>query len=159
MSGEDPFRLSDELVETVAALRPNASIDHYPYQAAKGEGRAELERQYAPAKNVGNPMTVRPNGAVQALVAEGFGTLSPAVGQEVRGAGAWHDRTWSVVLARPLGDPQTTPLAAGGRTYVAFAIWDGSAGDVGARKMRSVWVPLELMPLAPAQRAQAAVAQ
>ena len=27
-------------------------------------------------------------------------------------------------------------------TQIAFAVWEGSQQEVGARKMRSVWVPL-----------------
>jgi hypothetical protein len=42
------------------------------------------------------------------------------------------------MLVRPL--PKA--LAAGKRSQVALAVWDGARGEVGARKMRSVWVPI-----------------
>jgi hypothetical protein len=42
------------------------------------------------------------------------------------------------MLERDLPDA----LAASKRAQVAFAVWDGARGEVGARKMRSVWVPI-----------------
>ncbi len=42
------------------------------------------------------------------------------------------------MLSRPL----PTGLDPGMRTQVAFAVWQGAHQEVGARKMRSVWVPL-----------------
>jgi hypothetical protein len=47
---------------------------------------------------------------------------------------------WSVVLSRPL----PTGLDPGRRTQVAFAVWQGAHQEAGARKMRTVWVPLAI---------------
>ena len=47
---------------------------------------------------------------------------------------------WAVVLSRPL----PAGLAPGGRSQVAFAVWEGSKQEVGSRKMRTGWTPLSL---------------
>jgi hypothetical protein len=43
-----------------------------------------------------------------------------------------------VVITRQL--PES--LAPGERTHIAFAVWQGSQHEAGARKMRTGWVPL-----------------
>jgi hypothetical protein len=45
---------------------------------------------------------------------------------------------WAVVIVRPVPDG----LTPGARTVVAFAVWDGGRQEVGARKMRTGWIPL-----------------
>ena len=35
-------------------------------------------------------------------------------------------------------------LAPNVRTAIAFAVWEGAAREVGARKMRTIWVPLSV---------------
>ncbi len=30
------------------------------------------------------------------------------------------------------------------RSEIAFAVWEGSQQEVGARKMRTVWIPLSM---------------
>jgi hypothetical protein len=47
---------------------------------------------------------------------------------------------WAVVIARPM----PAGLAPNVRTAVAFAVWDGAAREAGARKMRTIWVPLSV---------------
>lgn len=131
-------------VDAVTALYPNASSDHYPYEAAPTErDRAILERLYAPAKAAGNPWSNgRSDAPVQDLVAAGFGSLSPAPEPVSLGSGAHDGGRWHVVIARPLDPDAGQALRSGTRTYAAFAVWDGSAGNVGARKMRTGWIPL-----------------
>jgi hypothetical protein len=131
--------------DPVERLRPNATTDHYPYEAAAAGSREGMERSYAPAKAVGNPIARPPGGSpVQALVAEGYGTLSPDPEGRAEGRGRFADGRWAVVIAVPLGATEADPLRAGGRTRVAFAVWDGDAGHVGSRKMRTAWVPLAI---------------
>jgi DMSO reductase family type II enzyme heme b subunit len=86
----------------------------------------------------------RPQGGrpVQDLIAEGPGTLAPAPAEESSGSGLWDRGEWVVVLERPL----PLPLPPAGRTQVAFAVWDGAHAEAGARKMRSVWIPLSVQP-------------
>ncbi len=131
--------------DRIAALYPRASIDHYPYEAG-GAARREMERRYAPAAATGNPIAVRPQGgAVQVLMAEGFGNTGPTATQLGTGVGRWKEARWVTVITRPINaGPDLAPLRPGVRTYLAVAVWDGAARHTGSRKMRSGWIPLLL---------------
>jgi ethylbenzene dehydrogenase len=130
--------------DTIKALFPNATVDHYPFEAASlqpgSEAQREMALRYAPARELGNDMAGPRKQPVQDLVAEGPGTLRPAAETRSVGRGKHTDQTWAVVLSRPL----PKGLDPGSRTQVAFAVWQGAHQEVGARKMRSVWVPLLL---------------
>jgi len=131
--------------DRIAALYPQATTDHYPFNA-NSAAKAEMENRYAPARAAGNPITVRPaNSPVQVLMAEGFGNVSPAPVQEGAGRGLWRDGQWVVTIARPISPgPGMDTLEIGRKSYIAFAVWDGAAGHTGSRKMRSGWIPLML---------------
>jgi len=130
--------------DRVAALHPNATTDHYPAQAG-GEAREEMERRYAPARAAGNPMLTARNGAVQEIIAEGFGSATPAPAQKAAGRGVWANGKWLATITRPLNEGAgAANLQPGQRTYIAFAVWDGAQRHTGARKMRSGWIPLVL---------------
>lgn len=77
---------------------------------------------------------------VQDLVAEGPGTLRPAEKTVSTGSGKHAQEGWTVILIRPLPNG----VQPGGRTQVAFAVWEGSRQEVGSRKMRTGWIPLSL---------------
>jgi hypothetical protein len=127
--------------DTIGALYPNAAVDHYPFDAAPLAPGSDTQRamaeRYAPARALGNAMAGPRTRPVEDLVAEGPGTLRPAAARS-DGRGARTASGWHVVISRPL----PTGLAPGDRTQVAFAVWQGARGEAGARKMRSVWVPL-----------------
>jgi hypothetical protein len=128
--------------DSIRALYPGASVDHYPFEAPSlTEGSAaqqEMAKRYAPARAAGNDMAGSRQRAVQDLIAEGPGTLSPAPKQDSSGSGTRTASGWAVMLVRQL----PSGLATGKRSQVAFAVWDGARGEVGARKMRSAWVPI-----------------
>jgi DMSO reductase family type II enzyme heme b subunit len=127
--------------DTIAAIHPRATVDHYPFEAPSlpdgSPERQDMARRYAPARALDNEMAGPRTRPVEDLVAEGPGTLRPAAARS-DGRGRRVAGGWAVVLVRPL----PAPLAPGQRAQVAFAIWEGSKGEAGARKMRSVWVPL-----------------
>jgi hypothetical protein len=133
--------------DSISALYPNARVDHYPFEApslAPGSTEQEaMAKRYAPARALGNPMA-RPPGRepVQDLIAHGPGTLAPAPESSPasHAAGRWARGEWQVVLTRALPEP----LGAGKRSQVAFAVWEGAHDEVGARKMRSAWIPLSV---------------
>ena len=130
--------------DRVAALHPNAAPDHYPPQAG-GEAREEMERRYAPARAAGNPILTARNGAVQEIVAEGFGSATAVTAQKATGRGSWSTGRWLTTIARPLAEGAgAANLQPGQKTYAAFAVWDGAERHMGARKMRSGWIPLVL---------------
>jgi len=130
--------------ESITDLYPNASIDHYPFQAQSlepgSEPQNEMALRYAPAEAAGNLRAGRRSTPVESLVAEGPGTLSPASESKVDGRGAWTKDGWVVVLTRKLPEG----LSGRVRSQVAFAIWEGSQGESGARKMRTGWIPLSI---------------
>lgn len=128
--------------DTIRDLYPNASIDHYPFEAKPLEpgsaARQEMERLYSPAMASGNRRAGPRKSPVESLIATGPGTLSPAPGQHATGRGVFQKGRWTVMIRRPL--PQG--LGRDQRTHVAFAVWQGSHQEAGARKMRTGWVPL-----------------
>ena len=130
--------------DDIQAIYPRATVDHYPFEAASlkpgSPAQQEMEKRYAPARSLGNPMTGPRTVPVQDLVAEGPGTLRPADKAVSSGTGKYDKDGWTVLLFRPL--PKGAQL--GGRTQVAFAVWEGSHEEVGARKMRTAWIPLAL---------------
>lgn len=134
----------DGRADTIRELYPGATVDHYPFQAPSldpgSPAQKELEKLYAPARAVDNRMAGPREQPVQDLVAEGPGTLTPAREQVSEGRGERTETGWAVVLHRP----PPRDLTPGARSQLAVAIWQGSHQEVGARKMRSVWIPLFL---------------
>lgn len=126
----------------IRALHPNASVDHHPYEAKplenNEEARRRAELRYAPAKALGNVRSGPREVAFEDLIAEGPGTLTPAPARHTSGTGKWSDTGWAVVFVRPIpnGFSATRP------TQVAFAVWEGTHGEAGSRKMRTGWINL-----------------
>ncbi|MFQ5655355.1 MAG: ethylbenzene dehydrogenase-related protein, partial [Planctomycetota bacterium] len=108
---------------------------------------AAMERRYAPARAAGNQIaSQKVTSAVQDLTAEGFGTLAFASEQRSTGQGVHGAGRWVVTICRPL-DPSpgsATGLRPGASTFVAVAVWDGGRAHTGSKKMRSIWVPLQM---------------
>ena len=127
--------------DTIQGLYPNAQVDHYPFQAkslAPGSPQQqEMARRYAPAAAVGNRRVGPRESPVELLTAEGPGTLVPGQGV-AKGQGIRSPDGWTVVISRK----RPEGLAPKVRSQVAFAVWEGSAREVGARKMRTGWIPL-----------------
>jgi hypothetical protein len=128
--------------QSITDLYPGATVDHYPFEAASLEkgssAQREMAARYAPALALGNRMAGPRERPVEDLIAEGPGTLTPATAAGSDGRGQRTADGWSVVISRKL--PQA--LAPGKRSQVAFAIWEGSHQEAGARKMRTGWVPM-----------------
>ena len=130
--------------DDIQAIFPQAKVDHYPFEAASLKAgspeQAAMAKRYAPARSLGNPMSGPHRQPVQDLIAEGPGTLRLSDKSTSSGTGKRAKDGWTVLLSRPL--PQG--LQAGSRTQVAFAVWEGGHQEVGARKMRTAWIPLAL---------------
>jgi hypothetical protein len=94
-------------------------------------------RTWLPGWRVGNPLS-QPLKAtpVEKLGARGPGTVTSFANQDALGSGVWRDGVWTVVLAKSLRatDEKEILLKPGGRYALAFAVWSGAHGDVGARK-------------------------
>jgi mono/diheme cytochrome c family protein len=99
---------------------------------------------YFTARASGNPLAqpARPS-AVESLVARGMGTLTSALAAatSVKGNGRWKDGGWAVVFVRALhpGRDGEVALDGPGGASVAFAVWDGAAGDRNGQKAVSIW--------------------
>lgn len=130
--------------DTIRDLYPNATVDHYPFEAASLEtgspAQQEMAARYAPARALGNDMAGPRSTPVQSLLAEGPGTLSPAEPDGAAGRGRRTAGGWSVLLARRL----PAGLVPKTRSQVAFAVWQGAEQEAGAIKMRTGWIPLAL---------------
>jgi hypothetical protein len=83
---------------------------------------------------------------IENLIALGFGTLTTHEQAAIEGQGVWEDGVWSVVFTRELtaAAADLASFEAGSEVTVAFAIWNGSNEEVGARKQLSSFVTLGL---------------
>jgi hypothetical protein len=128
--------------DTIRDLYPNASIDHYPPEAKPlqpgSDAQREMALRYSPARALGNLRAGPRSVPVEDLVAGGPGTLSPGPALGSNGKGEHRPTGWSVVIRRNLPEG----LSPQQRTHAAFAVWQGSQGEAGARKMRTGWIPL-----------------
>jgi hypothetical protein len=132
--------------DSLQAIYPRATVDHYPYQAAPLQGNPAQQQamalRYAPARKLQNHIGSGPRSQpVQELIASGPGTLQPATTSFSSGKGIWQNKQWSVVLKRPLPAKLAKHKH---RDYIAFAIWDGQSREVGSRKMRTGWLSIIL---------------
>jgi len=99
-----------------------------------------------PARVVGNPLADPAAGSAQNLVAGGFGTLEPAVGDAVAATADYTAGGWTAVFERALAapDPNQPELLVEATTDLVFAVWDGSAGDRDGQKSVSTFATLRL---------------
>lgn len=124
--------------DDIKTRHPNAHIDHYPFTAAPLDqdpaAKEAMARAYSPARALAEP----PRKAVEDLVAQGPGTLARDPSGASGGSGRRTPEGWEVLLSRPL----PADLKPGARTYVSFAVWNGSEQDAGSRKMWTPWTAL-----------------
>ncbi len=134
----------DGRIDSITALYPNAAIDHYPFEAPslvrESEAHKQMSARYAPARALGNNMAGPRATPVQDLVAQGAGTITSSPSTTSTGSGRRTKDGWSVVITRRLTSSDPANL----RSHIAFAVWDGAGEEVGARKMRTDWIPLIL---------------
>ncbi len=106
---------------------------------------------YATAAAVGNVLADPDHPSpVENMIAGGFGSATSAEIQDVGGVGAWRDGTWRAMFYRPLqsaGEGHAR-FAPGAATQVAFAVWDGAAGDRNGQKSIAQFVELDLVAAA-----------
>lgn len=110
----------------------------------------EAERLYvmvddfAGGIEVGNPVSKPRATPVENIIAQGFGSatdMEKADNQNVTGKGLRDGNKWIVLFKRPLSSSERFEalFREGGVTPVAFAVWDGSEGNRGGRKVVSTW--------------------
>lgn len=130
--------------DSIRDLYPNATVDHYPFEAPSLEegsaARQAMAKRYAPAAAAGNRRTGPRESAVESLAAYGPGTLRPNPDLAASGLGKRVEDGWAVVIRRPL----PAGLSAENRAQIAFAVWEGSHEETGSRKMITGWNPLAI---------------
>lgn len=132
----------DGRADEITSIYPNAKPDHYPFQSESLQknpnAQQEMASRYAPARSLGNNRQGPRQQPVEDLIAEGPGTLYPNPQTFSKGKGVRTANGWAVIITRPLpeGFSKEKP------TQIAFAVWEGSHGETGARKMRTGWVNL-----------------
>lgn len=137
---------------------PNLGIDSYPNlqrspleQPVHHALTLESDPDFITAWGAGN-IVADPTreSAVENLSAQGLGTLRarPTADQNVHAAGTYQFGSYQVVFRRSLHDVKSdSPILAPGDTVpVAFAIWDGSAGDRDGKKSVTIWQELYIEP-------------
>lgn len=134
----------DGRADDITSIYPNAKPDHYPFNAKSLENNPQAQQEaalrYSPARALGNNRQGLRQQPVEDLIAEGPGTLSPNPLAFSKGKGIRTDKGWAVVIVRPLPEG----LSKEQPSQIAFAIWEGSHGETGARKMRTGWVTLTM---------------
>ncbi len=124
---------------------PNFWVDVYPSAVGKPPYNLptafpDAAKLYLPGWHVGNPLSeplkVTP---IEEANAKGFGSLATQRQQDALGRGVWEDGRWKVVIARGMatGDGDDVKISSSTQYNVAFAVWEGESGDVGARKTLS----------------------
>jgi DMSO reductase family type II enzyme heme b subunit len=73
-------------------------------------------------------------------------TLQSYDSQDVKGRGLWANGKWHVLFRRSLktGGPNDMQLRIGGSYPIAFAVWEGSLGNVNGKKAITPWQMIEL---------------
>ncbi len=125
---------------------PNYYYDFYPL--AKGKKASDIlarALEFNPARYLKNPISdVARKEPCEELVAVGWGTLTTQTHHDSRAKGVHKDGKWTVVLASPLASKDPTDVKFRGTTPVAFAVWEGNAGNRGGRKHYAMWTDLVL---------------
>ena len=137
---------------------PNLGIDSYPNflrspveQPTRHALTLESDPTYVTAWGAGN-IVADPTrkSAVEDLTAQGFGTLRarPGADSAVQATGVYSTGSYRVLFRRSFeGQGQAAVgFSPGERASVAFAVWDGSAGDRDGKKSVTIWQELVIAP-------------
>ncbi|MEW5742622.1 MAG: ethylbenzene dehydrogenase-related protein [Myxococcota bacterium] len=129
-------------------LYPNLNVDMYPMEfhdmGSLGRKPDDNRDQFSPGRATGNPQAYSKTG-VDEIIAEGFSTSSVQEGHGSAGKATWANGEWSLVITRPLKSEGGSVLNPGGKSFVAFAVWQGGKKEVGSRKcLTMAWTPLSL---------------
>jgi mono/diheme cytochrome c family protein len=135
---------------------PNIGIDSYPNltrspleQPMRHALTLQSDPTFVTAWGAGN-IVADPTrrSAAEDLSAQGFGTLKahPRNSQEVAASGEYSTGSYRVQFIRTLAgaDKNTRSFSPGDHIPVAFAAWNGSAGDRDGKKSVTIWQELYL---------------
>ncbi|MBI3970253.1 MAG: hypothetical protein HY332_03090 [Chloroflexi bacterium] len=146
----------DRGFQEVRDAYPNFYKDSYPFVTGQPPFRAPADfaapdaRPYFPGLAAGNPLSQPRTSPVEELLASGFGTAAHKQRQGVTGRGVWTETPrggrWRIVFVRDLAasDSESVNLESRSEVPVAFAVWNGSNQEVGARKQLSGLITMRL---------------
>jgi mono/diheme cytochrome c family protein len=146
----------DVAYQDVERAYPNVGIDSYPNlmrSAVEQPSRHALTLQSDPTFvtgwGAGNIVSdPQRKSAVEDLAAQGFGTLRarPRIEQKIDARGVYGQGSYEVMFRRtlsPTGEGAVA-LRPGSTVPVAFAVWNGSAGDRDGKKSVTIWQELKI---------------
>ena len=146
----------EPVFQDLEKVYPNIGIDSYPNllkapfeQPTRNALTLQSDPRFVTAWGAGN-IVADPtrHSAAEDLTAQGFGTLRahpPAV-QPVAATGASSTGSYLVQFTRAFqaAGKDAIALAPGDRVPVAFAVWNGNAGDRDGKKSVTIWQELLL---------------
>ena len=148
--------LLQPVFQDLEKIYPNIGIDSYPNllkapfeQPTRNALTMQSDPRFVTAWGAGN-IVADPtrHSAAEDLTAQGFGTLRahPLKDQEVEATGVYATGSYQVQFTRAFTGIGNTAirLAPGDRVPVAFAVWNGSAGDRDGKKSVTIWQELLL---------------
>ncbi len=143
----------------VQTLHPNYWVDLYFFSEPMIYAEGEFPLQpttvdyfitpealnYIPGAYARNPLSIfHRTQPVEEAIAEGFGTFTTQPKQNAVGWGRWEKGVWRVIIARPIVTDDPNDASITEKTFAAFAVWNGSAKNVGARKHYAPWIEIEV---------------
>ncbi len=142
----------------VQDAHPDMAVDWYDSLQDPPKGRHSPVGEYPTSQH--NPTFLTGWGAgnvvsdprrvssVEDLTAQGFSTLTNQGkgAQNVQGKARWEDGRWTIVFVREpsAGDAGDIIFRAGEALSIAFAVWDGAAGERNGQKSVTIWHRLQI---------------
>jgi mono/diheme cytochrome c family protein len=145
----------EPVFQDLEKIYPNIGIDSYPNllkspieQPMRNALTLQSDPRFVTAWGAGN-IVADPtrHSAAEHLTSQGFGTLRahPLQDQAVEATGVYATGSYQVQFTRAFaGSNNAIQLAPGDRVPVAFAVWNGSAGDRDGKKSVTIWQELLL---------------
>lgn len=144
--------------QDVKSAHPNLWVDLYHFSDSSAKDivnardvtinqlSSKEAKNYMHGHYAGNPMSLfdRKNPSEEAI-AEGYGTLTTQQEQNASAWAIWENNTWKVLIIRPISSIDKSDAIIKEKGMIAFAVWDGSARNIGAKKNYSMWVNFEMI--------------
>ncbi|MEX0803456.1 MAG: ethylbenzene dehydrogenase-related protein [Candidatus Binatia bacterium] len=137
-------------------IYPNIGIDSYPNltrspleQPVRSALTLESDKTFVTGWGAGNIVSdPQRKSPTEDLTAQGFGTLRarPRIDQKVDAKGVYGEGSYRVMFRRSLASTGagSAALKPGTTVPVAFAVWNGSAGDRDGKKSVTIWQELKI---------------
>ena len=125
------------------AASEKMGVDYGGQSDAKSLDVTRFDPKFITGLGAGNLVSSVNNSCAESLSAQGFGTLGtrPSNDRGVSASGDWEKSIYRVVFKRPLIQEGNAALnlVEGKSYFIAFACWDGNAGDRNGQKNVTIW--------------------